>query len=73
MQQYTDSDNNSNVEAYEYGDDYILVEFKSGLRYKYTYNSAGSSDIEEMKRLADVGDGLNSFISLNKPNYEEKY
>ena len=73
MQHYIDSDNNSNICAYDYGDDYIIVEFKDGSQYKYTYGSAGVSDIEEMKRLADCGDGLNSFISKNKPDYARKY
>ena len=73
MKQYIDSDNNSNISAYEYSDDFIVVEFKDGLEYKYTYASAGSYNIEEMKRLADSGDGLNSFISKNKPDYETKY
>ena len=73
MQNYFDSDNNLNIEAYEYGDDYIVVQFKDSSKYKYTYSSAGASDVIEMKRLADQGDGLNSFISLNKPNYSEKW
>ena len=67
-----DSDNNSNINAYDYGDDFIVVEFKDDSKYKYTYASAGSYNIEEMKRLADSGDGLNSFISKNKPDYETR-
>ena len=72
MKQYTDSDNNSNISAYDYGDDFIVVEFKDGSEYKYTYASSGSDNIEEMKKLAEHGDGLNSFISKNKPDYETR-
>jgi len=72
MKHYTDSDNDSNISAYEYGDDFIVVEFKDGSRYAYTYASAGSGNIEEMKRLANCGDGLNSFISRHRPRYASK-
>lgn len=72
MKSYFDSDNNSNIDAYEYGDDYITVRFKNSSIYTYTCMSAGSSAIEEMKRLADCGDGLNSYISKYKPRYQSK-
>jgi len=72
MQNYRDYDNDSNVKAYEPGDDYIVVEFKDGSRYTYTYSSAGSHNIEEMKGLASRGDGLNSFISRYRPSYSRK-
>lgn len=74
MEKYKDWDNDSNIESYEIGEDFIIVEFKNGRDrfYKYTYGSAGSSNVEQMKRLAQLGDGLNSFISTNKPNYESK-
>jgi len=72
MKSYFDSDNNSNIDTYEYGDDYISVRFKDGSVYTYTYMSAGSGAIEEMKRLADCGDGLNSYISRYKPPYQSK-
>ena len=35
-------------------------------------NSNGSGNIEEMKRLANCGDGLNSFISRHRPRYASK-
>ncbi len=73
MKHYIDSNNNSNVRSYDYGDNWIIIEFKDGSIYKYTYFSSGSYNIEEMKRLADRGDGLNSFISKSKPSYEIKY
>lgn len=63
MRKYRDYDHDSNVSEYEYGEDYIRVQFKDGSTYEYTSASAGTSNIEEMKRLADCGDGLNSFIN----------
>lgn len=75
MQLYRDWDNDSNVIAYETGDDYIVVQFKSGRyrNYKYTDFSTGSYNISEMSRLANLGDGLNEFIGKHKPKYESKW
>ena len=74
MQPYRDIDNDSGVLEYESGEDYIQVRFKSGSNrlYIYTYGSAGAQHVEEMKRLAAQGDGLNSYIQRNKPGYESK-
>ncbi len=63
MKIYKDIDGDSGVIGYEYGNDYIRVEFSTGAIYLYTYQSAGTSNIERMKSLADAGDGLNAFIN----------
>jgi hypothetical protein len=60
---YKDIDNDSGVSTYEYGADYIVVQFKDGGKYEYTHQSAGMQNIEQMKLLADQGDGLNAFIN----------
>ncbi|MFW5703762.1 MAG: hypothetical protein ACOCXQ_02920 [Patescibacteria group bacterium] len=75
MQHYKNLGGDSGIEAYEYGQDYIIVQFKNGTirNYKYTYASAGSSVIEIMKQLADQGHGLNSYIGTNKPAYASKW
>lgn len=73
MERYRDIDNDSGVAKYEIGPDYIRVQFKDGSVYLYTYASAGYSNIEEMKRLAASGDGLNAFINRNvRKSYERK-
>lgn len=74
MTEYANLNGNSNVKAFSIGDDYIVVEFNSGqwTVYTYTYASAGSADIEQMKSLAVQGSGLNSFIGKNKPAYASK-
>jgi len=63
MKRYSDVDRDSGVVAYEYGDNFIRVEFHDGGIYLYTYASAGASHIEDMKKLADNGDGLNEYIN----------
>ncbi len=53
------------------GESNIMVQFKNGEIYTYTYDSAGEDNVEEMKRLAQNGGGLNSFILTNvKYDYE---
>ena len=63
MEIYKNLGGDSGIEAYEFGDDFIKVQFSEGTIYTYTYNSAGRSNIEHMKTLAMSGNGLNSFIN----------
>lgn len=63
MERYRDLSGNSGVVAYHLGHDSILVQFKNGSRYLYTYASTGPSDVDHMKRLAEKGKGLATFIS----------
>jgi len=63
MQPYANVGGNSGVRAYEIGPDWICVQFSDGSTYLYTYQSAGYANVEEMKRLAMQGWGLNSFIN----------
>ncbi|MCA3502009.1 MAG: hypothetical protein IOD05_01840 [Rhodobacter sp.] len=65
MPTYRDVDGDSGVISFEYGPDWIEVEFEEGANriYRYTYLSVGSEHVEKMKRLADSGEGLNSYIN----------
>jgi hypothetical protein len=63
MERYRDIDGDSGVTGYENGPDYIRVKFSDGSVYLYTHASAGSDNIEDMKRLAVAGEGLNAFIN----------
>jgi len=73
MKIYKDIDGDSGVSAYEYGKDYIVVQFSTGAKYRYTYGSAEPENIEHMKKLADNGEGLNSFINTTvKKRYAQK-
>ncbi len=74
MEQYKDLGNNSGVSAYEIGADSITVKFNDGFCYVYTNISAGSFNIEQMKKLAFNGQGLNTFINKNvKDKFIRKY
>lgn len=63
MKRYKNLSGGSGIVAYESGPDFIRVRFSSGSVYLYTYESAGSENIEDMKELASKGEGLNSFIN----------
>ena len=73
MVRYRNSSGSSGVVAYEIGDDFIKVQFHDRKTYLYSYKSAGSHNIEQMKTLAVRGRGLNSYINTYvKDKYESK-
>lgn len=73
MERYMNSNGNSNILAYETGDDYIDVMFGDHSVYRYSYASCGEQKVETMKQLAWQGHGLNSFIMRNcRYGYEFK-
>ena len=73
MKRYLNVNGNSNIIAYEFGEDYIDIEFGDGSVYRYSYSSAGQYNVEEMKRLAEQGYGLNGYLMHNiRHGYEWK-
>ncbi|SDL53881.1 hypothetical protein SAMN05660337_3235 [Maridesulfovibrio ferrireducens] len=74
MTRYSNIGGNSGVAAYRYDSDSICVQFNSGATYSYTYASAGASNLEHMKDLAEQGHGLNSFINrVVRTQYASKH
>ena len=66
MRNYLNLGGNSSVIGYEYGYDSITVYFGTARKpYTYSYSSAGVENVETMKKLADRGYGLCSFIQRN--------
>ncbi|WP_318420663.1 hypothetical protein [Photobacterium leiognathi] len=66
MERYKDIDSDSGVLGYEINNDNITVWFHGSARpYTYSYASAGSIHVEEMKKLAHLGNGLNAYINNN--------
>ena len=63
MERYKNLSGISGVAAYEIGSDYIKVNFKDGGSYLYNNAKTGIRNIEEMKKLAGVGRGLNTYIN----------
>lgn len=73
MEKYHNYGGNSSIRYYEIEPTRIRVMFSDGRVYSYSYESAGASHVEEMKRLARSGSGLNSYIMYNvKSAYERR-
>lgn len=66
LTRYRDINGDSGISAYKYGNDWIRVQFRNGGVYEYQASKIGQSHINELKRLADSGDGLNTYISTNQ-------
>lgn len=64
MQIYKDIDHDSGVRGFEIAPTSITVWFDvTPKSYTYSYQSAGQSNVEHMKKLAISGEGLNAFIN----------
>lgn len=74
MLQYKNLSGDSAVTEYDTGTDFIKVRFSnSNTIYVFTIASAGASHIAEMNRLADIGQGLATYIAQHTRNlYERK-
>ena len=73
MPLYKNLGRNSGVYSYDIGREYIIITFNTGASYEYTYGSAGISSVEELKKLAVGGSGLNSYINKHvKYKYSRK-
>ncbi len=71
---YLNKSGKSGVKAYEILPSAIRVQFiKSGKWYSYSYTSAGMAHVEQMKKLALSGFGLNSYIQRwVRPMYDKQ-
>jgi hypothetical protein len=64
MKRYLNLSGDSGVVAYELSPDAIKVKFRGSERvYVYSRASAGAAHVARMKRLAEVGKGLSTYIS----------
>jgi hypothetical protein len=63
MRHYKNINQGSSVLAYEYGNEWITIEYVTGNLHTYKYADAGRSHVESMKKYADKGKGLDSYIS----------
>jgi hypothetical protein len=75
MKTYRDMNGDSGISAYDYGNDWIIVQFKFGGTYEYRASGIGETHLDTMKRLADAGNGLNAYINTHaevKSGYSSK-
>ncbi|QKW58317.1 hypothetical protein [Stenotrophomonas sp. NA06056] len=73
MPLYSDIDGDSGVHSYEFGPDWIVVNFTKGGSYRYDASRPGIAHVHAMISLAGAGNGLNAYINKNvRANYAEK-
>ena len=74
MISYKNLNGNSNVKCYNISENYIDIEFyNTPLVYRYSNVVPGRQALNELKRLAIQGYGLNSYINRYvKKNYERR-
>lgn len=71
MKRYRSADS-SGVAAYDYGPDWIVIRFQRGGTYRYDAHHPGAPHVIEMQRLADAGEGLNTYINRHvRDDYAE--
>jgi hypothetical protein len=63
MRPYGNSGGESGVRSYETSGRSIVIEFRDGEKYLYNYDMPGKAEVEEMKRLAETGAGLTTYIN----------
>jgi hypothetical protein len=59
---YANIGGNSGVASYDYGPDWMVVNFTTGSRYIYTLKSTTPESMGYLKKYAQEGKGLNSYI-----------
>ena len=73
MKPYKNLSNESGIARYEILANGIRVQWDSGAVYFYSEESTGIEHIAEMKRLAEKGRGLATYINQHvRENYEYK-
>ncbi len=65
MKPYANKSKCSDIKSYYYSRTFIVIQLSTGLPYKYTYDTAGQRHVDNMKKLADEGDGLFAYIREN--------
>lgn len=66
MTPYANRGGDSSITAYDYGSDYILVEFKGANVYHYSLNDIGREHLNNMISRAKDGEGLGEYINRNR-------
>lgn len=61
MKRYRGSD--SGIAAYAWGPGWIVIRFHRGGTYRYDDRHPGPEHVLEMQRLAEAGEGLNTYVN----------
>ncbi|HKO89026.1 MAG TPA: hypothetical protein VJU83_11000 [Burkholderiales bacterium] len=63
MKRYKNLGGDAGIRAYEIDEGAITIQFEDGSTYRYTDSVTGADHILEMRRLADAGEGLTTYIN----------
>jgi hypothetical protein len=73
VQPYRPPDGDSGIVAYELGESWIKIRFEDGGCYLYNASAPGLLHVRAMSRLAESGDGLNTYINQHvRKNYARR-
>ena len=73
LRPYKNLSGSTGVSAYGTGRDFIRLRFRDGRVYEYDHNKPGRRDVEAMKRLAEAGQGLTTYVNQHvRDNYARK-
>ena len=73
MKTYQNKSGGAGIKGYENLQDGIRIQYNDGSTYLYNYKVNGQKQIEEMKKLADQGIGLTTYLQKYiKDEYAEK-
>lgn len=73
MQAYKNTSGKGGIKAYEIGEDCITIAFNDGGVYLYDYTAPGKQHVAHMKKLADKGSGLTTYINQHvRERYAKK-
>jgi hypothetical protein len=60
------------VDSYELRENGIILKFKDGKTYVYSYKRPGKIHVDNMKRLAKGGSGLTTYVNKYvRDNYDD--
>lgn len=72
MKNYNGSEN-AGVSDFEFTENGIILKFKDGRIYLYSYKRPGREHVEKMKTLALNGSGLTTYVNQHiRNNYDNK-
>lgn len=73
VERYANRDGDSGITRYDIGPDYIRLEFRDSVVYRYDYVRPGPLHVERMKALARDGRGLATYVNQHvRDNYTRR-
>ena len=73
MKRYENRSGHGGVTGYEILPDSIVLEFNDKDEYLYDYSKPGREQVEQMKILAERGEGLTTYVNQHvRDNYRKK-